>query len=417
MNHLRRLSFASVFGLVACGSVAQFDGNGDSVADDLGKLVDLNKDGVADSIDINHDGIMDGPGLDTNGDGVADALALDTDCDGYYESADTSGDKTPNLTSRKSPPLPAPGCESTGSGGAASGGAGPGSSGGAASGGAAPSSGGRSGSGGSGPTTGGSGPSTGGAAPSTGGASSTGGSVSGGLGTNPTYQGSGKTTDQYAESEIYRNQVPYMFIANGWGMNWGGHTISWKGTSFIVESLTGSQGSDYSPAGYPTMFCGLYSKKQVDGCGLPANFTTLDTVKTGWAWKGPSSGQYNAAWDIWIGDNGQLKSYLMVWLRDPPGQQPAGAAAAANVSVPNVPGTWTVWTGSVNGLPIVNYIKPEGQDLGELEFDVLDFYEHAKSRNYNLPGGQLMAVAIGFEIWNGPVSNVETEDFYVHVNK
>src|SRR5690606_17171860 len=101
----------------------------------------------------------------------------------------------------------------------------------------------------------------------------------------------------------------------------------------------------------------------------------------------------------------------------PPGQQPAGAAAAANVSVPNVPGTWTVWTGNVNGRPIVNYIKPEGQDLGELEFDVLDFYEHAKSRNYNLPGGQLMAVAIGFEVWNGPVSNVETKDFYVHVNK
>lgn len=409
----RRLSFVSALTLAACSSSSGgFDANNDKVADGLGSLVDSDGDGFADSIDIDGDGLPDGLGIDTNGDGMVDGLLLDTDCDGIYESVSKNKDKTPEYMIQ--PPGPTPGCGPTGSGGSA-----PGSGGGGS-----PQVGGSPPVGGSGPSVGGA-PSAGGT-PAAGGMPAAGGAqtgsggaafVEGGLGASPSYIGSGKTTDRYAEEEVYRNGTPYRFIANGWGTNWGSHSISWRGTSFIVESLTGSQGSDYSPAGYPTMFCGLYSEKQVDGCGLPASISSLQTIKTGWAWSGPSSGQYNAAWDIWIGDGGQLKSYLMVWLRDPPGQQPAGAAAAANVQVPNVPGTWSVWTGNVNNRPIVNYVKPEGQDLSELEFDVMDFYEHAKSRNYNLPGGQIMAVAIGFEVWNGPVSNIETKDFYVHVNK
>ena len=105
----------------------------------------------------------------------------------------------------------------------------------------------------------------------------------------------------------------------------------------------------------------------------------------------------------------------MVWLRDPPGQQPAGSAATAGVTIANVPGTWNIVKGTVNGLPIVNYVQPEGKDLGELEYDVLDFYNDAIKRNYSLPGAQIMAVAVGYEIWNGPVTNLVTEDFYVDV--
>ena len=61
----------------------------------------------------------------------------------------------------------------------------------------------------------------------------------------------------------------------------------------------------------------------------------------------------------------------MVWLRDPPGQQPAGAAATAGATVTGLPGTWKIWTGSVNGHPIVNYTQDEGHDLSELEYDVI----------------------------------------------
>jgi hypothetical protein len=391
--------FLSAFALLsACGSSTPsndeqpgLDNNGDRLADDLGALVDANpKDGAADSIDANKDGKADGPGVDTNKDGKVDGLALDTDCDGFYESVDINGDGQPDVrTGRQAAPAVVPTCkynpfEMTGTGGS-------------------------SGTAGSSSTAG---------TTSMGGSTGTGGStpVASQLG-KATYQGTGNSSDQYAEADVLRNGVGYKFIANGWGSGWQNHSISWNGTSFKVASLNGTQGSNYSPAGYPTMFCGLYSMKQSqDMCGLPANLASLQSVKTGWRWQANGNGgQYNAAWDIWLGNGDSLSAYLMVWLRDPPGQQPAGAAATAGATVQGLPGQWKIWTGSVNGHPIVNYVKDEGQDLAELEYDVMDVYRDAIKRGYNLPGNKILAVAIGYEVWNGPVTNLVTDDFYVDV--
>lgn len=377
--------------IVACSSdsSAGLDANHDLLADDLGAYVDANKDGHADQIDINGDGVLDGVGVDTNGDGKVDALALDTDCDGIFDSLNTDGSGRVNIqTGRIKVTVPA-GCKTTP---VVSGGGGGGA------GGAPPSNGGSPGAGAPPTTTAGT------------------GNATSGFGT-PLYQGSGDTTAQFGEGDVARNGVGYKFIANGWGMNWKSHEISWNGTSFVVKSLNGTQGSDYSPAGYPSMFCGLYSKKQSDDCGLPIALTTAKSVKTGWRWKSNGqAGQYNAAWDMWLGDDSKtLSSYMMVWLRDPPGQQPAGAASLAGATVTGLPGTWNIWTGAVQGVPIINYVKPEGQDLGELEFDVMDVYRDAVKRNTNLKGTQLLAVAVGYEIWNGPVANIETDDFYVDV--
>lgn len=267
---------------------------------------------------------------------------------------------------------------------------------------------------------------SGGGKPPMGGSTSGGGSGgsggSGNTGNAPTgtfgtvmFQGEGKTSERYAESDVSRNGVGYRFIANGWGNQWRDHTLEWKGTSFKVLSLNGTQGSDYSPAGYPSMFCGLYSNKLSNGqCGLPKAISGLSQVKTGWRWKANgNNGEYNAAWDVWLGNGQQLTAYLMVWLRDPPRQQPAGRATLSGAAINGLPGSWTIWTGMVNGLPIVNYVKSEGQDLGELEFDVLDVYKDAKNRGYDLPGNDILSVAIGFEVWNGPVTNLVVDDFYV----
>ena len=381
---------------IACGGESKgapaLDSDNNHVADGLGSLVDANRDGVADSIDINGDGKADGTGIDTNGDGKADALALDLDCDGIYDSLDTNGDGLADRQTAAIKVTPPQGCNpanpvttgQTGAGGA------PGSGGAPSSAAGTPGSAGTPAAGGSGPTM----------------------TL---LGTG-TFQGSGdNSTNQYGEGEVYRNGVGYMFIANGWGPNWQSHSISWKGTSFTINSFAGTQGPKYEPAGYPSMFCGLYSKKQSD-CALPMAITSAKSIKTGWRWKANgNTGQYNAAWDIWLGNGGNLSSYLMVWQREPPGQQPAGSAALAGATVAGLPGTWTIWKGNVNGLPIVNYVQPEGKDLSELEFDVLDVYNDAIKRGYSLPGAQIMSVAIGFEIWNGPITNLVTEDFYVDV--
>jgi Glycosyl hydrolase family 12 len=390
---IRRISFTSLtpsvflaFAVACSAGTAStsssgppaLDANGDNLADDLGSWV-VGANNTVTNIDINHDGTPDGPEVNLNG---MMCLALDTDCDGVYDSLDCTGHGIGFVTSIKAPATNVPGCPNRDPAAAGGGGSGGASSG------------------------------TGGGSNGTAGA--TGASMLGAA----QYQGAGETTARYDQSDVYRNGVGYMFIANGWGSGWQSHDISYNGTSFIVNSLNGSQGTDYSPAGYPSVFCGYYSMKQSAGsCGLPAAISSLTAINTGWRWKANgNNGQYNAAWDIWLGTGTTLSAYLMVWLRDPPGQQPAGAAALSGATVTGLPGTWTIWKGTVNGHPIVNYVTAEGQDRPELEYNVMDVYKDAMARGYSLPGDHIMAVAIGYEVWNGPISNVSTDDFYVDVH-
>ncbi|WP_437611478.1 hypothetical protein WMF20_06080 [Sorangium sp. So ce834] len=288
------------------------------------------------------------------------------------------------------------------------------------------------GTGGAGGGTGGAGSSVGTTAGSGGGgAAGTGGSGAGesaGTGgtANPgselgtgTMEGSGRSSERYETGLVSRDGTPYVLITNGWGPGFGNHTVSWEGTSFTVESMSGSAGSMGQPASYPTVFCGRYSVREVPDCGLPAPSASITSLRTGWRWaKNGNEGQYNAAYDIWMGNGTQLQGYLMVWLRDPPRYQPAGQPNPAHqgVTVANVPGTWNIWNGMVNGLPITNWVRAEGNDSYEIEFDVMDFVRDAQTRGLSVPGNQVNAVAVGFEIWEGPITNLKSVDFYVDVN-
>lgn len=277
---------------------------------------------------------------------------------------------------------------------------------------------------GGGGTTGGTGGavSTGGASAggttNTGGSMNTGGSTSSELG-GGVMDGSGSTSEQYQTEFVSRNDVPYVFITNGWGPGWQSHTISWEGTSFIVENSQGQGATGGVPSSYPTMFCGRYSVQETADCGLPASIDSIQSLRTGWRWApNGNTGQYNAAYDIWIGNGTNLQQYLMVWLRDPPDRQPAGQPNEAhqNVTVEGLPGTWDIWDGSVNGLPILNWVRAEGDDSQEIEFDVMDLIRDAEMRQLEIHGTHINAVAVGFEIWDGPISNLESVDFYVDVN-
>ncbi len=226
--------------------------------------------------------------------------------------------------------------------------------------------------------------------------------------------------ERYAKAPIRRNGVDYKFMANGWGPKFQSQTVSWHGTSFSVDDMQGDRGPNYEPASYPTVFCGVYSDDRADGCGLPKAIAETQALYTGWRWNANgNTGEYNAAWDIWLSSSSEVSghsSFLMVWLRDPVGQQPAGSVKAQGISVAGVPGTWNLWYGSIQGKPYVAYVRAEGQDLAELEFDVMSFYRDAINRpSVSLPGSYFLSVAVGFEIWKGPITSLETEDFYVDV--
>lgn len=229
--------------------------------------------------------------------------------------------------------------------------------------------------------------------------------------------GMGRSTQQYETAHVGRNGVPYTLITNGWGPGFESHTISWNGTSFIVEAMSGTRGTMGQPASYPTVFCGRYSVPEVAACGLPRAIDQISSLKTGWRWAANgNAGAYNAAYDIWLGTESGFGMYLMVWLRDPPGEQPAGSPSAhRGITVANVPGVWDIWTGSVNNRPIINWVRREGTDSTDIEFDVMDLIRDAQTRGLTITGTQVNAVAVGFEIWKGPVTNLESVDFYVDV--
>ncbi|HYQ16507.1 MAG TPA: hypothetical protein VEQ58_12140, partial [Polyangiaceae bacterium] len=224
---------------------------------------------------------------------------------------------------------------------------------------------------------------------------------------------------QYQKSDVKRDDLNYFFMANGWGPGFVSQTVTWNGTSFTVNAMDGKQGPKYEPASYPTVFCGVYSDSRSGACGLPKAVADIQSLRTGWRWAANgNAGQYNAAYDIWLsttGDIGGHSSFLMVWLRDPPGQQPAGKRSASNIAVTNAPGVWDVWVGNVGGLPCISYVRAEGHDSPELEIDVMDFVRDTTTRNIALPGSTVLSVAVGFEIWNGPITNLQTTDFYVQV--
>jgi glycosyl hydrolase family 12 len=239
---------------------------------------------------------------------------------------------------------------------------------------------------------------------------------------NGDYMGSGMSSERYyTAADIKRNGQSYVLITNGWGPGFDKHTVSWNGTAFTVDSMTGSAGSMGQPASYPSVFCGQYSVMQRGDCGLPKAISEMTSLKTGWRWSpnGNETGEYNAAYDIWVGDGTRFTGYLMVWLRDPPSYQPAGSANAMyqGVTVANVEGTWDIWNGTVNNLPIVNWVRHQGSDSHQIEFDVLDFVRDAEMRGLSIPGStHVRAVAVGFEIWQGPIMGLKSDDFYVKVN-
>ncbi len=65
----------------------------------------------------------------------------------------------------------------------------------------------------------------------------------------------------------------------------------------------------------------------------------------------------------------------------------------------------------MNDRPIINCVRRASMDSPELEFDLMVCIRDAQMRGLTLTGTQVIAVAVGFEIWQGPITNLESKDF------
>lgn len=232
--------------------------------------------------------------------------------------------------------------------------------------------------------------------------------------------GEGASQEKFFGANVTRDGNNYRMITNGWGMGWRAHDLAWLGTSLHIKTYDGDRQDNGAPAGFPTVFCGRYSDVSLE-CGLPRAASAVTALNTVISWShATGDGTYNVSYDVWFGNaqsggRNSLQSYFMVWLKDPPVESPAGSLREEGVAIPNAPGAWNIIDGEVNGLPIVNYVRAEGDDLQFMAFDIMDFVRDARQRNLEFPGDDVLAVAVGFEIWSGPVTDLKLEDFCLDI--
>jgi hypothetical protein len=206
--------------------------------------------------------------------------------------------------------------------------------------------------------------------------------------------------------------------------------LSYNGNSFTVTQQTGSRAATGAPVAYPSLFIGSGGGDGVAtaGSNLAKQVSALTNVPTAWSWTPPSSGEYNAAYDVWFapgaGDQGAgSRSFLMVWFHK------TGGAFAEGEGEGHSAGTFGIGGKNFNtyvstqfeGRPIISYVATSM--ITEWSFDLNDFIQDSLTRTSTANGGNpaissslyLTNVFAGFEIWSGS-NGIKTNAFCAEVD-
>ncbi|MCP2328611.1 hypothetical protein HDA40_007118 [Hamadaea flava] len=187
--------------------------------------------------------------------------------------------------------------------------------------------------------------------------------------------------------------------------NWGDDTtqcINVTGTGFAVTTASHNKATNGAPGAYPSVYFGCHYANCSTGSGLPlqASTSTFTGLTTSVSMNYPSSGVWDAAYDIWFDptprtDGQNTGAEIMIWLNKMGSIQPVGS----QVGTATINGaTWNVWEGNI-GWNVVSYVRQSA--TGSMNFTVNDFYSDAVSRGYAQRSWYLTSIQAGFEPWVG----------------
>lgn len=195
---------------------------------------------------------------------------------------------------------------------------------------------------------------------------------------------------------------------------------------FRMTGVSGSMPTNNAPFGYPSIFIGSNNGGDglaTPGSNLPRQVSAITSIPTGWRWTAPSSGQYNAAYDVWFstsaaGETGVgSRTFLMVWFHRTPGINAEGEAEGHSAGPFTINGrTFTRYVSTqFEGRPIISYVA--NSQINEWTFDLNDFINDAKVNAPNAVKDSyyLTNIFAGFEIWSGS-QNIKTDAFCASVN-
>jgi len=173
------------------------------------------------------------------------------------------------------------------------------------------------------------------------------------------------------------------------------------------------------PGGYGSAVFGWHTDGNYHGgYSSPRAINSIGSAQTHWEHCTPSAGNWNAAYDIWIGPNGGSPTgdggtELMVWTanRD---ATPIGT----EVGTETIGGaSWEVWVGEDAG-PWQTISFRRITNTHVFDADLLDFFQVGAGYADYDTGHALYGVQAGFEIWSsgGQNLNFTTATFSVSVN-
>jgi hypothetical protein len=196
----------------------------------------------------------------------------------------------------------------------------------------------------------------------------------------------------------------YIIMNNRWGSA-GPQCIDTTANGFTIIQQDGLGNPSGAPASYPAIYLGCHYTNCSPNSPLPAQISTMGNVNTSISLTYPSSGSWNAAYDIWINADtdvsGVQDTEIMIWLNRQGSIQPIGSP----VSTVTLAGrSWQVWVGSNGQNNVVSYLATS-VPITSISFNARDFILDAITRgsNFGTTSWYLTSVQAGFEPWVGGV--------------
>ncbi|WP_306439419.1 GH12 family glycosyl hydrolase domain-containing protein [Mycobacterium simiae] len=206
-------------------------------------------------------------------------------------------------------------------------------------------------------------------------------------------------TAQYGTTTINGG---YVVQNNAWN-NPGGQAITATPNGFTITTSNGSAPTNGAPLGYPSVYTGWHYGTGSIGTNLPLQLGQIQTATSSISYNYPSSGVYNASYDIWLNPTpittGVNQQEIMIWFNHQGPIQPVGTMIG-NTTIDGQ--NFAVWKGS-NGLNnVVSYVAPTPITSWD-NFNVMSFIDNTQTLEPISDSWYLTSIQAGFEPWSGSV--------------
>jgi hypothetical protein len=214
----------------------------------------------------------------------------------------------------------------------------------------------------------------------------------------PAVAATGTICDQYGTT----TQGNYVIMNNRWGSS-ATQCINVTTNGFQIIQQDGTGNLSGAPVSYPAIYIGCHYGNCSPNSPLPKQLSTISSANTSVTTTYPSSGTYDAAYDIWINADtnvsGVQDTEIMIWLHHTGSIQPVGSSTG---TVSLAGRSWTVWVGNNGQNNVVSYVQ---SGITSISFDAMAFIRDAITRGsgFGTTAWYLTSMQMGFEPWIGGV--------------